>query len=161
MLMAIPLTEEQRKALEARPGGPIEVVDPATNRVYVLVTAEAYQRVRNLLEQAVPGEPRARVAPLMLRSQQAYWRDLPKLRRLRSKQRQWVAYHGDEQIGFGATDIETYQACFRRGLRRGDFYVGTLEGDPDGVPPWGTLTADRSLYEFTEGERHDVPPPAS
>jgi hypothetical protein len=62
-----------------------------------------------------------------------------------------VAYHGDERIGFGKTQTEVYQECFRRGLQRGEFYVGWIEADE--IPPWGTIQGDWSLYEFTdEGE---------
>ena len=39
------------------------------------------------------------------------------------------------------------QEAFRRGLERSDFYVGILEADPEGIPPWGTLESDWSLYE--------------
>ncbi len=50
----------------------------------------------------------------------------------------------------------SYQECFRRGLKHEEFYVGPLEADPDGLPPWGTLEGDRSLYEFTEGSPPDA-----
>jgi hypothetical protein len=50
MIMVIHLTEQQRQAVEARHGEPVEVVDPVTNRVYVLVGMETYERVRSLLE---------------------------------------------------------------------------------------------------------------
>lgn len=42
------LTEEQHRAIEAAQGRPVEIVDPRTNRIYVLVPAEEYQRVREL-----------------------------------------------------------------------------------------------------------------
>jgi hypothetical protein len=59
------------------------------------------------------------------------------------RSRQWVAYHGDERVGFGKTQTEVYQECFRRGLQRGEFYVGKLKADLEGLPPWGTLQSDR------------------
>ena len=37
--------------------------------------------------------------------------------------------------------LDSNQESFRRGLRRGQFSVGRLEVDPDGVPPWGTVQA--------------------
>ena len=55
------------------------------------------------------------------------------------------------------SDVEAYQECFRRGLKHEEFYVGRLEADPDGIPPWGTFQADWSLYEATE---EDSPEPA-
>lgn len=43
------------------------------------------------------------IAPMMLRSQQAFWRDLPELLKVKSNKRQWVAYHGDTRVVFGKT----------------------------------------------------------
>lgn len=161
MVLALQLTEQQRQAIEAQRGRPVEVVDPVTSRVYVLVAAEMYERVRDVMEEAAPlsaAEPSPLIAPQMLRSQQAFWRDLPGLHKLKSRKRQWVGYHGDERVGFGKTQTEVYQQCFRRGLQRGEFYVGKLEADPEGLPPWGTLQSDWSLYEATEEEEGETPP---
>ena len=47
--MATELSPELRQALTATPDGPVEVIDPVTKRAYVLVSAEAYQRVQALL----------------------------------------------------------------------------------------------------------------
>jgi len=91
---------------------------------------------------------------MMLLSQQAFWRDLPGLLKRKWGRRRFVAYHGDQRIGFVRTQTELYQECFRRGLQRGEFYVGLLE-EREG-PPWGTTVLERSLYEFT-----DAPPPAA
>jgi hypothetical protein len=46
----IQLTEEQRQAVAAHQGRPVEVVDPVTRRSYMLIAAETYQRVRDVLE---------------------------------------------------------------------------------------------------------------
>jgi len=157
MIMAIQLTEEQRQALLAE-GMPVDVVDPATQQRYVLLAREHYERVRALLEQETAREtqePSAGIPPGILRSQQAYWRDLPELMKLKSRKHQWVAYQGDARIGFGRTNVELYQACLRRGLERSEFYVGKLVADPEGIPPWGSTPIEVSLYEFT-----DAPPPS-
>jgi hypothetical protein len=53
-------------------------------------------------------------------------------------------------VAIGRSDVEAYQECFRRRLKHEEFYVGKLEADPDGIPPWGTLEGDWSLYEATE-----------
>jgi hypothetical protein len=45
------LTEEQHRVIEAAAGKPVEVLDPATNRAYVLVSADTYQQVRDLVEE--------------------------------------------------------------------------------------------------------------
>jgi hypothetical protein len=52
--MTIHLSEEQRQAVAAHPGEPVEVVDPATQHTYVLLAAEQYQRLRALLAEGRP-----------------------------------------------------------------------------------------------------------
>ena len=74
------------------------------------------------------------VSPGIRRSQEAYWRDLPRLLPLRSRERRWVAYHGDERVGFGRTQAELYRECIRRGLKVNDIYIDRLELDYQ--PPW-------------------------
>ena len=65
------------------------------------------------------------IAPVIAKSQAAFRRDLPEL--LKSRYRWWVAYQGDEQIGFGKTQRELYRECFRRGLKEGEFVVCSIE----------------------------------
>ncbi|MBI1904023.1 MAG: hypothetical protein HYS13_23225 [Planctomycetia bacterium] len=65
------------------------------------------------------------VPPMIVRSQQAFARDLPEL--LKTHYFQWVAYHGDERVGFGRTETELYQRCFRRGLKDDEFVVRSIE----------------------------------
>lgn len=45
----VELTEQQQQALDAEPE-PRRVVDPRTNTAYVLVRADAYERVQELLD---------------------------------------------------------------------------------------------------------------
>ena len=54
-------------------------------------------------------------------SQEAFYRNLPKL--LTTHCRQWVAYHGDELIGFARTQTELYERCVRGGLKEDEFVV--------------------------------------
>jgi hypothetical protein len=61
----------------------------------------------------------APVLPVIVRSQIAFYRDLPEL--LRTNDRQWVAYHGDKRIGFGRTETELYNRCLRLGLDPNEF----------------------------------------
>jgi hypothetical protein len=44
------LTEEQHLQVEAAQSKPVDVVDPHTNNTYVLLAAELYQHVRDLVE---------------------------------------------------------------------------------------------------------------
>ena len=72
----------------------------------------------------------AAVLPMIARSLESFRRDLPQL--LETHYRQWVAYHGDEQIGFGRSQTMLYQECFRRGLKRDEFIVSCIEpGEAD------------------------------
>src|SRR5436190_9140927 len=75
---------------------------------------------------------------IIRRSQEAFRRDLPRLLRSRKRYRQWVAYHGDEQIGFAATNTKLYHECYRRGLKDGEFFVRCvlpeMSDDEDSTP---------------------------
>jgi hypothetical protein len=89
-----------------------------------LTDEERAAKLRQLLE----SEPR----PMIQKSIDAFRRDLPEL--LQTHPGKWVAYHGDERVGFGKTQTELYQRCFARGLTRDDFIVGFTEPgafDPD------------------------------
>ena len=63
--------------------------------------------------------------PMIQKSIDAFRRDLPEL--LKTHPDRWVAYHGDERVGFGRTETELYRRCFARGLTRDDFIVGFTE----------------------------------
>jgi hypothetical protein len=143
----IELNAEQRQAVAQ--GEPVQIVDPLTHDAYVLLRAEVFARLSGVLPRPV-GQPNPEISPLMLRSQQAFWQDLPGLLKVKRNRGKWAAYHGEERVAIWRTEVEAYQECFRRGLKRGESYVGKLEADPDGIPPWGTLQSDWSLYEGTD-----------
>jgi hypothetical protein len=72
--------------------------------------------------------------PMIERSLAAFRRDLPEL--MKTHYRKWVAYHGDERIGFGKSQTELYQQCFRRGLTEEEFVVRNIEPqEPEEVDP--------------------------
>jgi len=75
----------------------------------------------------IPNEPvsAAVVAPLIQQAHEAFRRDLHQL--LDEREGQWVAYHGAERIGVGETKTELYQECLRKGLKRGEFLVRSIE----------------------------------
>ena len=148
----IELNSEQRQAMAQ--GEPVHIVDPDTHDTYVVVPAELYARLAGPLPRPA-GQPHPEIAPLMLRSQQAFWRDLPELLKHRRNRGKWAAYHGDERVAITRSDLDAYQECFRRGLKHEEFYVGKLEADPDGIPPWGTIESDWSFYEVTDGDPPD------
>src|SRR5262249_3774918 len=53
------------------------------------------------------------ISPILERARIAFRRDLPQL--LKERDRQWVAYHGDECLGFNDSSTPLYQECGRRG----------------------------------------------
>jgi hypothetical protein len=143
----IELNAEQRQAMAQ--GQPVRIIDPETHDAYILVPAVEYERLTGA-PQRHAGQPHPEIAPLMLRSQQAFWRDLPGLLMERRNHRKWAAYHGDDRVAVALSKVDAYKECLRRGLNRGEFYVGKLDAHPDGIPPWGTIECDRSLDEATD-----------
>ena len=55
----------------------------------------------------------------------AFERDLPQLWTQRPGQ--WVAYQGDQQVGFAAQKHVLYEQCFQRGLGRDEFVIFCIE----------------------------------
>jgi hypothetical protein len=145
----IELNAEQRQAMAQ--GRPVQITDPSTREAYVLVPAEMYAQLAGPPPRPVH-EPPPDISPQRLRSMQAFWRDLPQLLQRRRNRKKWAAYHGDERVTIARSDVDAYQECFRRGLKREEFYVGLIEADPEGIPPWGTLESDWSLYEATDDD---------
>lgn len=136
--MMVGLTEEQRQAVQGQAGGPVEVIDTDTQRAYVLLEREQYERMRSQVEsEPEPSHRGAEVAPGIppgiLRSQQAFWRDLPHLLSLPRLRGRWVCYHGGERIGIG-THAELIRQCGRRGIPDDVLYLGRIR--PRELPPW-------------------------
>jgi hypothetical protein len=61
------------------------------------------------------------VSPLFAQSKEAFYQNLPEM--LKKHCGQWVAFHGDECMGFGRTQTELYHKCLRRGLKQDEFVV--------------------------------------
>jgi hypothetical protein len=136
-MIEIELTDEQRQVLEAGHWQPFAVVGPATQRRYVLLAREPYERVRPVLEQgAGPEGPAALsgIAPGILRAQQAFWRDLPELLKDKRNHGRWVANHGDERVALAPTQVELIRECLRRGLHDDEYDRDVIE--PQARPPW-------------------------
>ncbi len=97
------------------------------------------------------------IPPGIRRSQEAYWRDLPQLLPLRSRKREWVAYHLDERVAIGSDAAELYQECYRRGFDGNEIYVGRIEYDE--LPPWEPIDLD-AYGEVPEEDPASIPPEA-
>jgi hypothetical protein len=70
-----------------------------------------------------PSGAASNLPPMIQRSQEAFRRNLPRLLQEKERLRQWVAYHGEDCLGFAASRIELYQRCLGQGLARDDFVV--------------------------------------
>jgi hypothetical protein len=76
----------------------------------------------------------AKIPRMIALSQIAYKRDLPRL--LQERPGQWVAYSGDECLGFGRRQIDLIKLCERRGLKDDEYVVLLVEPwDPDDLDP--------------------------
>jgi hypothetical protein len=63
--------------------------------------------------------------PMIEKSIEAFRRNLPEM--LKTRRGEWVAFHGEELVGFARTQTELVQECFRRGLTLDDFVVCTVD----------------------------------
>lgn len=151
----IELTNEQRQALQAERGKPVDVVDPTTHERYVLLARELYERVLEVLEREAGPEAAdvaPAIAPGILRSQQAFWRELPQLLTQKKLLRKWVCYHGDERIGIGRYE-DLIRECNRRGLRDDEYDLDVIE--PHAHPPWEPEEIEPGGHEVDEPEMLD------
>ena len=62
----------------------------------------------------------------IVRSRNAFLRDLPTLLANPKYDRWYAAYSGDERIGIAESSIELIQECKRRGLREDECYIGCI-----------------------------------
>jgi hypothetical protein len=82
------------------------------------------------------------VSPTVLRSKQAFLRDLPGLLANPKFDRWSVAYQGDEQIALAPSEVEVLRVCRKKGLKSDQYYLGV-------VAPYDDDTEiDPSFYEL-------------
>jgi hypothetical protein len=68
----------------------------------------------------------------VIRSMQAFMRDLPTLLANPKYDRWCVCYHGDERIGIGPSSAALVRECVRRNFRQDEIYIGMVTPkDPD------------------------------
>lgn len=150
--MTLELTEQQRRLINGEAGRPIEVVDPDTQRTYVLVAREQFEKVRALLDEpaaAASTSPSLVEIPLGIRrSQETFWRDLPELLKQRRLRGQCACYSGNERIGIARSDDELIEQCIKRGIPEDQFFIGYIE--ERAVPPWEPEVLEESLFEAVD-----------
>ena len=115
------LTPEQRRLIAEAGDRPVRLEDPELHQAYVLVRADVYERVRDVLEpRSILDLP---VPEGIRRSQEAFFRDLPRLLQDRKVRGRFVAYHGDERVKIARSEPEVIRECLRRGLRSDQYDV--------------------------------------
>jgi hypothetical protein len=157
--MPLELTEQQRQALADRPLGPVELIDPATQRAYVLIAAEQFQRVADFLapelDAAQPSSADIpEIPPGIRKSQLALRRDLPALLMKRKLLGQWIAYHGDERIGIAPSKVPLIEECLRRGLNDDEYYISM-------ITPTELIEVEDIDIGFCEFDDEEDDPPAT
>ena len=68
--------------------------------------------------------PIPEVPPGIAASQAAFGRALPDL--LKKRYGHWVAFHGEELVGFARSETDLYEECTRRGLPEDTFAVSLI-----------------------------------
>jgi hypothetical protein len=139
------LSAELRREIEKAGGNPIRLEDPETNRAYVLLKAEEYDRLQPHPD--CDNVPTEQVPEGIRRSKEAFLRDLPSLLARQRLHRRWVLYHGNVQIGIARRPDKLLRKCIELGVRNDEFYLGVIE--PHSQEP---EQIEHSFLEFEEFE---------
>ena len=113
----IGLTPEQRQLVEQAGGRPVRIEDAEMHQAYVLMRADVYERVRDVIDPRSVEE--LHIPEGIRKSQEAFFRELPELLKDRKLRGKYVAYHGDDRVKIGRSEVEVIRECLRRGLRPG------------------------------------------
>jgi hypothetical protein len=120
-MTTITLTPEQLQLVEQAGDQPVRVEDPRNHRIYLLVEESAQESHTAPIEAGYSWDDD--IPEGILRSQDAFFRDLPELLKDESLRGQWVIYHGDERIGIAPSDEPLIRECLKRGLKRDEYDV--------------------------------------
>ena len=135
------LTPELKQAIEQAGDALVRLEDPLTRQTYVLLKAEVYESITEILGDdwrqaaitptamgnAARRNEEGAVPEGIRRSQEAFFRDLPELLKDRGLRGKWVAYHRDMRIMIGSTQTEVIKECNRRGLESKEYDVFVVE----------------------------------
>jgi len=65
----------------------------------------------------------------------AFQTNLPEL--LQTHSRQWVAYHGQDRVGFGTSKVELTKECVRQGYHYEELFIRMIQPDiPEARAIW-------------------------
>jgi hypothetical protein len=119
------LTPEQRRLIEQAGDRPVRIEDPETHQDYVLLRADVYERVRDVIEPRSGEE--VHISEGIRKSQEAFFRDLPELLKDRRLRGRYVAYHGNERVKVAKSETEVVRECLRRGFSDDEYDVFVIE----------------------------------
>jgi hypothetical protein len=68
-----------------------------------------------------------KISPAIQRSLEAFRAALPELLKAKTERQVWVAFCGDQLVGFGRTKAHLFQVCRERGIARGTFVIRMVE----------------------------------
>jgi hypothetical protein len=139
------LSAELRKEIEKAGDDPVRIEDPETQTSYVLMKADVYERIT--LPLASDRLATERVPQGIVRSKEAFLRDLPSLLARKKWHRRWALYRDAEQIGIAKRPDKLLRECAKRGMRHDEYYIGVIE--PHSPEP---EEIERSLFEYEEAE---------
>ena len=94
-------------------------MQPNNNDSPVDGPAQAAEKMPHQKQMATPGL--LPISPMIQRSQAAFRRDLPAL--MKTHYGYWVAYHGEQRLGFGRSKFKLVLECLQRGLKDDEFVV--------------------------------------
>ena len=87
----------------------------------------------------------------IVRSRDAFLRDLPALMAIPKYDRWSVAYCGDERIGIAESHLDLIRECKRRGLRLDQYFIGCISPHDDEEDE-----IENGFYEFDDIEDLDA-----
>ncbi len=99
-------------------------------------------------------QPHRKIPPMVLRSEQAFWRALPELLKHRREQARWGRITGSHEWPSGGR-LSTATQNAPPELAHEGIDLGKVEADPDGIPPWRPFKGDWTCYEVTEGTHRE------
>jgi hypothetical protein len=144
------LTPDQCRALARSKDQRLYVVNPNTQTEYVLVPVSEYQAASGRRDELSNDDDAQlwKVPPKLAESRRAFTAALPGLLMQKRLLGKWVAFHGNQRVGFANSKAALFRRCERLGLSERQFYIGLVMPQPI-----EDEEIDRSWYELDDAPR--------
>jgi hypothetical protein len=143
----IELTEHQTQTIPLAMNEPVQVVDPRTGKHFYLIGEQQFEDWQRL---ARVHETLSSIAPGVLRSMEAFWRDLQELLTRWRRRGKFVLYHHEQQAAFARSIPMLEKERIRRGIPEQECYIGHIV--PQHEAPWTPEDMKTGLIEFDDEE---------